>query len=332
MADPDEQARMQAQIMAAQGQALTPAQMQAQMMAQQQQQQQQGFPGALPGTAPPGAPVPSPQPSPGGQEMTLAQIAAAQQAKQKKKATPKAKKAQEDAAAAAQQQQQQMAAMQQAQQRQQVAMQQQQPPGAPAPPPGAPVPPPARPAVVPLRQRPPQQIVDELRANLELIRREYAENVSAAARSGKEYEPPSFVASSQYDAATGIELWLTRHAQNFNAVELEKKIAMLRGIQEKCRAGALNPANNRARIEALACWVELTKTYYICVRESRNLTLRGVAGIQAPTFRLPETAKSIPPPRAPDDAFNVAELDVAMRTLVGAQKWVEEVETQMIKG
>jgi hypothetical protein len=326
MADPDEQARMQAQIMAAQGQALTPAQMQAQMMAQQQQQQ--GFPGAFPGTAPPGAPVPSPQPSPGGQEMTLAQIAAAQQAKQKKKATPKAKKAQEDAAAAAQQQQQQqqqMAAMGQAQQRQQMAMQQQQPPGAP-------VPPPARPAVVPLRQRPPQQIVDELRANLELIRREYAENVSAAARSGKEYEPPSFVASSQYDAATGIELWLTRHAQNFNAVELEKKIAMLRGIQEKCRAGALNPTNNRARIEALACWVELTKTYYICVRESRNLTLRGVTGIQAPTFRLPETAKSIPPPRAPDDAFNVAELDVAMRTLVGAQKWVEEVETQMIKG
>ena len=322
---------MQAQIMAAPGQALTPAQMQAQMMAQQQQQQQQGFPGALPAAAPRRARA-FPAALARGQEMTLAQIAAAQQAKQKKKATPKAKKAQEDAAAAAQQQQQQMAAMQQAQQRQQMAMQQQQPPARRRPPPARPSPPPARPAVVPLRQRPPQQIVDELRANLELIRREYAENVSAAARSGKEYEPPSFVASSQYDAATGIELWLTRHAQNFNAVELEKKIAMLRGIQEKCRAGALNPANNRARIEALACWVELTKTYYICVRESRNLTLRGVAGIQAPTFRLPETAKSIPPPRAPDDAFNVAELDVAMRTLVGAQKWVEEVETQMIKG
>ena len=31
----------------------------------------------------------------------------------------------------------------------------------------------------------------------------------------------------------------------------------------------------RVRIEALACWVDLTKTYYICVRESRNLTIRG---------------------------------------------------------
>ena len=53
----------------------------------------------------------------------------------------------------------------------------------------------------------------------------------------------------------------------------------------------------------MACWVELTKMYYICVRESRNLTLRGVVGIESPTFRLPDTSKSIPPPFPSDDGF-----------------------------
>ena len=335
MADPNQQnlAQMQAQMMAqqqAQRQAqqqvhpqahpqgavpmLTPQQM-AQL--QQQQQLQQPMMGQQPG-APvvmmmPGiatAPQQAPQ-----QELTLAQIAAQANAKAaakpKKKPGPKGKKAQEAAAAAAG--------------------------GQPVQLPGAPVAAAARPAAaarhtaVPLRQRPPADIVNELRGNLDLIRREFAENMALAAQKGREYEPPAFQVRSQHDAAVGIELWLRKHISNFNRDELEKKVAMIQGIQEKCRRGDLHPVSNTHRIEALACWVELTKMYYICVRESRNLTLRGVTGIESPTFRLPDTSKSIPPPLPSDDGFTVAELDAAIAAVAGPQKWIEAVEKAMIQ-
>jgi hypothetical protein len=252
------------------------------------------------------------------QELTLAQIAAQANAKAaakpKKKPGPKGKKAQEAAAAAA-------AAG-----------------GQPVQLPGAPVAAAARPAAaaarqtaVPLRQRPPADIVNELRGNLDLIRREFAENMALAAQKGREYEPPAFQVRSQHDAAVGIELWLRKHISNFNRDELEKKVTMIQGIQEKCRRGDLNPVSNTHRIEALACWVELTKMYYICVRESRNLTLRGVMGIESPTFRLPDTSKSIPPPLPSDDGFTVAELDAAVAAVAGPQKWIEAVEKAMIQ-
>ena len=125
----------------------------------------------------------------------------------------------------------------------------------------------------PLRQRPPPDVRNELRQNLDLIRREQAESKSVYERSGRTYEPPKYTTESQFDAAVGVELWLDDHAKNFDAAELAKKCAMLQGIQTKCAKGILdqNP------FEALCCWVELTKTYYICVRESRNLTSRGVS-------------------------------------------------------
>jgi hypothetical protein len=127
----------------------------------------------------------------------------------------------------------------------------------------------------PLRQRPPPDVRNELRQNLDLIRREQAESKSVYERSGRTYEPPKYTTESQFDAAVGVELWLDDHAKNFDAAELAKKCAMLQGIQTKCAKGILdqNP------FEALCCWVELTKTYYICVRESRNLTSRGVSGV-----------------------------------------------------
>jgi hypothetical protein len=62
--------------------------------------------------------------------------------------------------------------------------------------------------------------------------------------------------------------------------------------------------------ESLCCWVELTKCYYICVRESRNLASQGVAGVRAPNFRLKEVQTSLPPPRPPDDAIDAGELAV----------------------
>ena len=347
MADPNQQnlAQMQAQMMAqqqAQMMAQQQAQQQAQMMAQQQVHPQAHPQGAVPMLTPqqmaqlqqqqqlqqpmmgqqPGAPVvmmmpgiaTAPQQAP-QQELTLAQIAAQANAKAaakpKKKPGPKGKKAQEAAAAAG---------------------------GQPVQLPGAPVAAAARPAAaaarqtaVPLRQRPPADIVNELRGNLDLIRREFAENMALAAQKGREYEPPAFQVRSQHDAAVGIELWLRKHISNFNRDELEKKVAMIQGIQEKCRRGDLNPVSNTHRIEALACWVELTKMYYICVRESRNLTLRGVIGIESPTFRLPDTSKSIPPPLPSDDGFTVAELDAAVAAVAGPQKWIDAVEKAMIQ-
>ena len=72
--------------------------------------------------------------------------------------------------------------------------------------------------------------------------------------------------------------------------------------------------SNAHRIEALACRVELTKMYYICVRESRNLTLRGVMGIESPTFR-----RRTPPSPRGDDGFTVAELDAAAAAVAGAK-------------
>ena len=135
----------------------------------------------------------------------------------------------------------------------------------------------------PLRQRSPVDVQNELRQNLELIKREMVESKNAFDRTGRTYEPPKYVVKAQFDAAIGVELWLDDHSKNFDANELAKKIAMLQGIQTKCAKGILdeNP------FEALCCWVELTKTYYICVRESRNLTMRGVGGIVPPTFVLP---------------------------------------------
>jgi hypothetical protein len=249
--------------------------------------------------------------------MTLAQIAAQQNAEAaakktaKPKKTPKAKAAKKDAAGAgnAPMQTQPAAPPAQAPQQQHVP-QRQRPQGAP----------------VPLREQDPADIVSTLKTNLDLIRREFAENLAAAAARGEEFQPPSFQVRSQHDAAVGIELWLQDHAANFDAGELEKKVAMLRHIQDKCREGRLDPVNAQNKIEALACWVELTKTYYICARESRNLKLRGVRGITSPTFRLPDTTKQIPPPRPPEDFGSVAELDVAMGQVCGAQTWVAAVE------
>jgi hypothetical protein len=74
-----------------------------------------------------------------------------------------------------------------------------------------------------------------------------------------------------------------------------------------------------------------TKTYYICIRESRNLTIRGVPNIRAPNFRLPDTANSIPPAKPPDDFFPSGEMDAAMGEVFGPQAWVSAVETAMFQ-
>ena len=125
---------------------------------------------------------------------------------------------------------------------------------------------------MPLREQDPADIVSTLKTNLDLIRREFAEKISPPPRArGEEFQPPSFQVRSQHDAAVGIELWLQNHAANFNKDELAKKVAMMRAIQEKCRRGMLDPVSARNKIEALACWVELTKTYYICARASRAI-------------------------------------------------------------
>jgi hypothetical protein len=316
MGDPNAQtnAQMQAQLQQAQM-----AQRQAQMQAQMQVGQMGGM-HAPPVVLIPGQPVTTAQMAaqarPPPAEMTLAQMAAQQHAEAaakktaKAKKTPKAKAAKKDAVGAgtAPMQTQPAAPAQTA--AQQHVPQRVRPQGAP----------------VPLRQQDPADIVSTLKTNLDLIRREFAENLAAAAARGEEFQPPSFQVRSQHDAAVGIELWLQNHAANFNADELQKKVAMLRHIQDKCRTGRLDPINAQNKIEALACWVELTKTYYICARESRNLKLRGVRGITSPTFRLPDTTKQIPPPRPPEDFGSVAELDVAMGAVCGAQTWVAAVE------
>jgi len=149
-----------------------------------------------------------------------------------------------------------------------------------------------------LRQRPPAEIVAELRGNLDLIQKMYAAYGSDATEQGKLYHPPAPVARCMLDAAEGIKLWLCSHRASFNAEELNKKISMLMGIHNKCVRGELDDkSSQKARIDALACWVELTKTYYICIRESRNLSRRGVANIKAVSFRLPDTVNYVPPPR-----------------------------------
>ena len=185
------------------------------------------------------------------------------------------------------------------------------------------------PAVLPLRHRDPREIMKELRQNLDLIRGEYAEYISLAAKAGKEYSPPAWEIKSQYDAAVGCELWLLRHRSNFDAAELAKKVGMLQGIQDKCANGALeNMKELRVKIDALACWVELTKTYYICVRESRNLSSRGVPNIVPPNFRLPDSATSIPIPmgQTPEDLIPSAEFDAAASEVFGAQVWASALQ------
>ena len=317
MGDPNAQTNAQMQAQAQQTQM---AQMQAQM-----QVGQMGGMHAPPVVLIPGQPVTTAQIAaqarPPPAEMTLAQIAAQQNAEAaakktaKPKKTSKAKAAKKDAAGAPASAPTQTRPAATTQQQQHVP-QRQRPQGAP----------------VPLREQDPADIVSTLKTNLDLIRREFAENLAAAAARGEEFQPPSFQVRSQHDAAVGIELWLQNHACNFDANELAKKVAMMRHIQEKCRLGQLDPTSARNKIEALACWVELTKTYYICVRESRNLKLRGVQGIQSPTFRLPDTTKQIPPPRPPEDFGSVAELDVAMGAVCGAQTWVVAVEKQTMRG
>ena len=164
----------------------------------------------------------------------------------------------------------------------------------------------------PLRRRAPAETFAELGGNLELIRKEYAENMAVAAESGKEHYLPTWEMTSQLNVAVGIELWLLNHAANFNAEDLEEKRVMLQGIQNRCTRGELDNMDSRAvKIDALACWVELTKSYYIIVRESRNLRRRGVKNITEPNFRLPENPLSIPHPRSPDDGIPTADLDVA---------------------
>ena len=315
MGDPNAQTNAQMQVQLQQAQM---AQRQAQAQAQTQVGQMGGM-HAPPMVIIPGQPVTTAQMAaqarPPPAEMTLAQIAAQQNAEAaakktaKPKKTPKAKAAKKEAVGAGNAP---PAAPPAPQPQQHVPQRVSRPQGAP----------------VPLRQQDPADIVSTLKTNLDLIRREFAENLAAAAARGEEFQPPSFQVRSQHDAAVGIELWLQNHAANFNKDELAKKVAMMRAIQEKCRRGMLDPVSARNKIEALACWVELTKTYYICARESRNLKLRGVQGIQSPTFRLPDTTKQIPPPRPPEDFGSVAELDVAMGQVCGAQTWVAAVEKQ----
>ena len=319
MGDPNAQTNAQMQVQLQQAQM---AQRQAQAQAQTQVGQMGGM-HAPPMVMIPGQPVTTAQMAaqarPPPAEMTLAQIAAQQNAEAaakktaKPKKTPKAKAAKKEAVGAGNAP---PAAPPAPQPQQHVPQRVSRPQGAP----------------VPLRQQAPADTAPPRTTTLDLPPRAPAENRAAAAARGEEFQPPSFQVRSQHDAAVGIELWLQNHACNFDANELAKKVAMMRHIQEKCRLGQLDPTSARNKIEALACWVELTKTYYICVRESRNLKLRGVQGIQSPTFRLPDTTKQIPPPRPPEDFGSVAELDVAMGAVCGAQTWVVAVEKQTMRG
>ena len=186
------------------------------------------FPGGMPHVMVPGQPVTTAQMAAAAaatkhpQDMTLAQIAAAQNASDPGKKPAKAKKTYQTkamkAAAAANEANPashttsavpaaapitQSIPQQQAQQAKQQQQQQQAQKNRP-------------PANLPLRQQNPRDIIDALKTNLDMIRREFAENLSAAAQRGEEFAPPSFQIRSQHDAAVAIELWLTSHGKGLS--------------------------------------------------------------------------------------------------------------------
>ena len=185
------------------------------------------FPGGMPHVMVPGQPVTTAQMAAAAatkhpQDITLAQIAAAQNASDPGKKPAKAKKTYQTkamkAAAAANEANPashttsavpaaapitQSIPQQQAQQAKQQQQQQQAQKNRP-------------PANLPLRQQNPRDIIDALKTNLDMIRREFAENLSAAAQRGEEFAPPSFQIRSQHDAAVAIELWLTSHGKGLS--------------------------------------------------------------------------------------------------------------------
>ena len=66
-------------------------------------------------------------------------------------------------------------------------------------------------------------------------------------------------------------------------------------------------------------------------QQAQQQAQQQVMGIESPTFRLPDTSKSIPPPLPSDDGFTVAELDAAAAAVAGPQKWIEAVEKAMLQ-
>ena len=258
---------------------------------QQQQQMQQPMMGMHPG-APVVMMMPRrrrvQQPSPGQQELTLAQIAAA--AAQKKKATPKPRKS--PVASSRSSSRQAGAAPPR------VAKQQSSFPARRAA---------AKPAVAagsPNRGSAPASVPPQISwtssaRTLELIRAIAAENMLSRRRREGNTSPRRFACgrntTPRWASSCG-----SRATPTSTRDELEKKVAMIAGSRIEVPRGRSEPPMSNAellRIEAFACWVELTKTYYICVRESRNLTLGVVMG-SSRRRSLPDTSKSIPPPRA----------------------------------
>ena len=91
---------------------------------------------------------------------------------------------------------------------------------------------------------------------------------------------------------------------NFNRDELEKKVAMIQGIQDKCPRGS-EPDEQRAQDRALACWVGSPRCTTSACRESKSHPARG-DGNRVPHVSTAGHLKSIPPPLPSDDGFTVA--------------------------
>lgn len=87
----------------------------------------------------------------------------------------------------------------------------------------------------------------------------------------------------QFDACVAMKGWLFENRKYFPPKQVSDKMRLFMDIETKCQNGMVDAD----KFEALCCWLELTKLFYIFIRESTRLSQTTKLSFSFPLVKIP---------------------------------------------
>jgi len=129
--------------------------------------------------------------------------------------------------------------------------------------------------------------------NVTYICHEYQLNFARALFNGRSYDVPVTVVDTRYSAANAVGSWLRSHRAHFADIEIRREWALLCNIQAAADRTPVTTDNTQGEDDAtdhIKPWIEITRLFGVCLRETRRLQEMGVSIDEPPLVVYPPLA------------------------------------------
>jgi hypothetical protein len=129
--------------------------------------------------------------------------------------------------------------------------------------------------------------------NVTYVCREYQLNIARALLNGRSYDVPFKVVDTRHSAAHAVGSWLRSHRAHFADIEIRREWALLCNIQIAANRTPVITDNTMGEDDAadhIEPWIEITRLFGVCLRETRRLREQGIAVDEPPLVVYPPLA------------------------------------------